>query len=55
MLDVKDPLAVLGSNLLGVVGGGAAEYFTTWLGLRSLTLIAALFYIVDPNVAKMSV
>lgn len=40
----KYPEAALGSNLLGAVIGGCAEYLSMWLGLRSLVVLATVFY-----------
>ena len=44
--EVDDPRAGFASNLMGAIIGGAAEYCTMWLGIRYLTLVAALFYLV---------
>jgi SAM-dependent methyltransferase len=41
----QSPEAALGSNLLGAVLGGCAEYLSMLLGLRSLVLLAAAFYV----------
>ena len=38
------PAASLGSNLFGAVVGGCLEYWSMWTGLRSLVLLAGLFY-----------
>jgi hypothetical protein len=38
------PAASSGSNLLGAVIGGCLEYLSMWTGLRSLVLLAGLFY-----------
>jgi hypothetical protein len=40
----KTPSAALGSNLMGAVVGGLAEYSSLALGLRDLYLLALLFY-----------
>ncbi|MBI9076679.1 MAG: hypothetical protein JEZ02_14830 [Desulfatibacillum sp.] len=42
----KDPQMGFASNLLGAILGGCLEYSTMVFGIRSLTLIAALLYIV---------
>lgn len=34
-----------GSNLFGALAGGLLESLTLWFGLRSFTLLAALFYV----------
>ena len=36
--------AAYGSNLLGAMVGGAAEYLSLVFGLQSLVLLSALFY-----------
>lgn len=41
----KDPRAAFGSNLLGAIVGGTAEYLTMILGISSLTLMGAAFYL----------
>jgi spermidine synthase len=40
----ENPSAALGSNLMGAVVGGLAEYSSLALGLRDLYLLALLFY-----------
>ena len=44
--NATDPQAGFASNLLGAIIGGACEYLSMWLGIRSLTLTAAVFYLV---------
>ncbi len=41
-----DPMVAFGSNLLGAIAGGIFEYFTMLLGISSLTMIAAVFYLI---------
>ena len=41
------PAAALGSNLLGAVVGGTIEYTSMAIGLRSLTLLALVFYLLS--------
>ena len=41
------PAAALGSNLLGAVVGGTIEYTSMAIGLRSLTLLALVFYLIS--------
>ena len=43
----EDVSQALGSNLLGAVLGGFAEYLSLILGLRALILIALLFYVIS--------
>jgi hypothetical protein len=40
-----DPVAAFGSNLLGAIVGGVAEYLAMMVGIASLSLLAALFYL----------
>ena len=42
----REPNAALGSNLLGAVIGGCLEFVSMATGLRALTLIAMVFYLV---------
>lgn len=42
----KDPVAALGSNLLGSVLGGTFEYYSMLGGLRATALGAVIFYLV---------
>ena len=39
--------SALGSNLLGSLVGGLLESFSLWFGLRSLTVLAALLYVLS--------
>jgi hypothetical protein len=41
----RDGRAAFASNLLGAILGGVAEYGVMALGIRSLGLVAALFYL----------
>lgn len=41
----SNPAAALGANLLGAVFGGSLEYFSMAVGLRALTILAALLYV----------
>jgi hypothetical protein len=41
----RDAAGSLGSNLLGAVAGGIAEYSSLVIGLRNITLIAIAFYL----------
>lgn len=43
--DHPNPDAALGSNLLGAVAGGIAEYASTLTGIRALVLLALAFYL----------
>jgi spermidine synthase len=47
-----DPVASLGSNLIGAVAGGVTEYASMILGLRAMMLVAAAIYVVAFVVAK---
>jgi len=40
----RDAAGSLGSNLLGAVAGGIAEYSSMLIGLRNITLVAIAFY-----------
>jgi hypothetical protein len=40
-----NPAGALGSNLLGAMVGGALEYFSILVGLRSLALMALVLYL----------
>ncbi len=40
-----NPTASLGSNLLGSVVGGCLEYFSMYIGLQALVLLAAVLYL----------
>jgi len=40
-----DPVASLGSNLIGAVAGGVAEYASMIFGLRVMVIVAAVIYI----------
>jgi SAM-dependent methyltransferase len=42
---VQFQATALGSNLFGALAGGLLESLSLWFGLRSLTLLAALFYV----------
>jgi len=41
----RDPVAAFGANLLGAIVGGSLEYCTMLLGISSLTLVAAVLYL----------
>ena len=41
----RTPTAALGSNLLGAVFGGCVEYLSMSVGLKTLVLLAAVFYL----------
>jgi hypothetical protein len=41
----SNPSAALGSNLLGAVVGGCLEFLSMATGLRALTLLALVFYL----------
>ena len=41
-----NPAASLGSNLLGSVVGGCTEYFSMCFGLRTLVVLAFIFYLI---------
>jgi SAM-dependent methyltransferase len=45
--DAAQPATALGSNLLGAVVGGTLEYTSMAIGLRSLTLLALVFYLLS--------
>src|SRR5438874_1912931 len=43
--DATDPSLALGSNLLGAMVGGFAEYLGMIMGMKALLLIVLLFYL----------
>ena len=58
--DATDPSLALGSNLLGAMVGGFAEYLRMIIGMKALLLIVLLFYLsslwarLRPAEARMS-
>jgi hypothetical protein len=44
--------AALGSNLLGSLAGGLLESLSMWTGLRSLLILALVFYVLSFAVSR---